>query len=118
MLHNPFAPRRSSWPSTSCPPPGALLSLGDGHAAQGDGEVAGTAVECLMTTTAALELVGDHPVTTGQALSAMLDWMQALYGVDRSTALALDSPAVDLRITQVANGDVGVHAALAFDAIS
>lgn len=120
--------------------PGALLSLGDGHAAQGDGEVAGTAVECPMTTTAVLDLVDDHPVTTisaetpterltfgfdedlneatGQALSAMLDWMQALYGVDRSTALALASPAVDLRITQVANGTWGVHAALAFDAIS
>jgi acetamidase/formamidase len=30
--------------------PGALLSIGDGHAAQGDGEVAGTAIECGMTT--------------------------------------------------------------------
>ncbi len=28
--------------------PGALLSLGDGHAAQGDGEVCGTAIECPM----------------------------------------------------------------------
>lgn len=27
---------------------GGLLSLGDGHAAQGDGEVAGTAIECMM----------------------------------------------------------------------
>lgn len=120
--------------------PGALLSMGDGHAAQGDGEVAGTAVECPMTTTVVLDLVGDHPVAgisaqtpterltfgfdedlneaTGQALSAMLDWMQALYGVDRGTALALASPSVDLRITQVANGTWGVHAALAFDAIS
>jgi acetamidase/formamidase len=120
--------------------PGALLSLGDGHAAQGDGEVAGTALECPMTTTAVLDLVSEHPVATisaetpterltfgfdedlneatGQALSAMLDWMQVLYGVDRSTALALASPAVDLRITQVANGTWGVHAALAYDALS
>jgi acetamidase/formamidase len=30
--------------------PGALLSIGDGHAARGDGEVAGTAIECGMTT--------------------------------------------------------------------
>ena len=30
--------------------PGALLCVGDGHAAQGDGEVGGTAVECGMTT--------------------------------------------------------------------
>ena len=27
---------------------GALFSCGDGHAAQGDGEVAGTAIECPM----------------------------------------------------------------------
>ena len=27
---------------------GGLLSVGDGHAAQGDGEVAGTAIECPM----------------------------------------------------------------------
>lgn len=120
--------------------PGAMLSVGDGHAAQGDGEVSGTAIECPMTTTIGLDLVIDHPVATisaetptdritfgfdedlneatGQALSAMLDWMQSLYGLDRRTALALASPAVDLRITQVANGTWGVHAALAFDAIS
>ena len=28
--------------------PGGLVSVGDGHAAQGDGEVAGTAIECPM----------------------------------------------------------------------
>ena len=120
--------------------PGALLSLGDGHAAQGDGEVSGTAVECPMTTTVVLDVVTGHPVdtisaetpterltfgfhedlneATGQALSAMLDWMQALYGIDRSTALALASPSVDLRITQVANGTWGVHAALPHGAIA
>jgi hypothetical protein len=31
--------------------PRALLSVGDGHGAQGDGEVGGTAIECGMTTT-------------------------------------------------------------------
>ena len=30
------------------PVDGALLSVGDGHAAQGDGEVSGTAIECPM----------------------------------------------------------------------
>jgi acetamidase/formamidase len=28
--------------------PGGLLSLGDGHAAQGDGELSGTAIECML----------------------------------------------------------------------
>jgi acetamidase/formamidase len=46
------------------------------------------------------------------ALSAMLDWLQALLGVERATALALASPVVDLRVTQVANQVWGVHAVL------
>ncbi len=111
---------------------GALLTMGDGHAAQGDGEVSGTAIECPMTTTAVLDLVA-QPVIPGiyaetpsgritfgfsedlneamaQALDAMLTWMQDLYQLDRATALAVASPTVDLRVTQVANGVWGVHA--------
>jgi acetamidase/formamidase len=37
--------------------PGALFSLGDTHAAQGDGEVSGTAIESPMTVTVKLDLV-------------------------------------------------------------
>jgi acetamidase/formamidase len=37
--------------------PGALFSMGDGHAAQGDGEVCGTAIESPMNVTVRLELV-------------------------------------------------------------
>jgi acetamidase/formamidase len=114
--------------------PGALLSVGDGHAAQGDGEVSGTAVECGMTSTLRLDLLADAPVPTihaitpagritfgfdadlneasAQALDAMLTWLTALYGLDRPTALALASTVVDLRVTQVANGVWGVHALL------
>jgi acetamidase/formamidase len=39
-------------------------------------------------------------------------WLQSLYGLDKTAALALASPSVDLRITQVANGVWGVHAVL------
>ncbi len=120
--------------------PGALLSIGDGHAAQGDGEVAGTAIECGMTTELQLELVTDRPVpgvhaetpagqitfgfspdlnaAMGDALDAMLTWLQASYGVGKATALALASPALDLRVTQVANQSWGVHALLPAGAIS
>lgn len=112
---------------------GAMLSLGDGHAAQGDGEVGGTAIECPMTTTLTVDLVqapidsihADTPayrvtfgfdpdldVAMGDALDAMVRWMQILLDVDKSTALALASTAVDLRITQVANQTWGVHALL------
>ena len=114
--------------------PGALLSMGDGHAAQGDGEVSGTAIECPMTTTVGLDLVsspaipGIHAETPSgritfgfdedldeamvQALDAMLTWMQVIHQLDRATTLALASPIVDLGITQVANGVWGVHAVL------
>jgi acetamidase/formamidase len=113
---------------------GALLSIGDGHAAQGDGEVAGTAIECGMTTELQLDLVTDRPVSgvhaqtpagqitfgfspdlneaMGDALDAMLTWLQASYDIDKGTALALASPVLDLRITQVANESWGVHALL------
>ena len=114
--------------------PAALLCLGDGHAAQGDGEVGGTAIECPMTTEVVLDLLTDPPlpgihavtpagrITFGfsadldeamaDALDAMLTWMQARYGLDKAAALALASPTVDLRITQVANEVWGVHAVL------
>ena len=119
--------------------PGALLLLGDGHAAQGDGEVGGTAIECGMTTEVVVDLVADPPVpgihavtptarltfgfdadlnaATAEALDAMLTWLQALHDLDRATALALASTAVDLRVTQVANQVWGVHAVLPHDAL-
>jgi len=120
--------------------PGALLSIGDGHAAQGDGEVAGTAIECGMTTELQLRLITGRPVpgvhadapagqitfgfspdlnaATGDALDAMLTWLQASFTLDKATALALASPVLDLRITQVANETWGVHALLPAGAIS
>jgi acetamidase/formamidase len=118
---------------------GAGLCLGDGHAAQGDGEVGGTAIECGMTTELTVTLADDcaldtvHAVTpegrvtfgfdadlnvaTADALGAMLTWLQRLLDVDRKTALAYASVAVDLRVTQVANRTWGVHAVLADDAL-
>jgi acetamidase/formamidase len=114
--------------------PGALLYLGDGHAAQGDGEVGGTAIECPMTTEAVVDLVTGRPlasvhaetpagritfgfdadlnVAMGDALDAMVLWMQGIFGLDKGTALALASTCVDLRVTQVANQTWGVHAVL------
>ncbi len=114
--------------------PDALVYLGDGHAAQGDGEVGGTAIECAMTTEVTLDVVEDRPlggvhaetpagritfgfdadlnVALGDALEAMVTWMQQLFGLDKATALALASTAVDLRVTQVANQTWGVHAVL------
>jgi acetamidase/formamidase len=113
---------------------GALLYLGDGHAAQGDGESCGTAIECGMTTEAVVRLAPGRPLASvhaetpagritfgfspdlneamGDALDAMVTWLAALYGTSRAEALALASSCVDLRITQVANVTWGVHALL------
>jgi acetamidase/formamidase len=48
----------------------------------------------------------------GDALDAMVRWMQAIFSLDQGTALALASTCVDLRVTQVANQTWGVHAVL------
>ena len=119
--------------------PGALLSVGDGHAAQGDGEVAGTAIECPMTTELQLEVQPSRPVkgvhaetptgritfgfspdlnvAAGDALDAMLGWLGPEFGLSKAGTLALASSVLDLRVTQVANQAWGVHALLAWDAI-
>lgn len=46
--------------------PGALFSLGDTHAAQGDGEVCGTAVESAMTVQVRLRLIKDAGIRQPQ----------------------------------------------------
>ena len=50
--------------------PGALLSMGDGHAAQGDGEVCGTAIETPMRVTVRLTVRKDLHVTAPEFLTA------------------------------------------------
>lgn len=122
------------------PVPGAYFSTGDGHAAQGDGEVSGTAIECPMaqaeltfylrddlhlttprakTATAWLTFGFHHDLNgaTRLALADMLTLMSHLLQVDRKDALALASVVVDLRVTQVVNGVCGVHAVLPHGAV-
>jgi acetamidase/formamidase len=114
---------------------GGLFSLGDGHAVQGDGEVAGPALECSMEDVEVrlylhedLHLVQPRAETPAgwitfgfhedlnaamrMALNDMLDLVEQVYQVDRVEALALASLLVDLRITQIVNGVRGVHAVL------
>lgn len=122
--------------------PGALFSVGDGHAAQGDGEVSQTAIECPMDLVdLTFEVLPDLRITTPRAetpagwltmgfdedlheasmraLEAMLDLMGERYGLSRLDAVALASVVVDLRVTQVVNGGVvGAHAVLSHGAIS
>jgi acetamidase/formamidase len=118
---------------------GARFSAGDGHAAQGDGELSGTAIECfveraqLTLDLSDLELRSpiartanawiafgfdeDLDLATEQAIGTMLDLMEREHGLDRNYAIALGSVAVDLRVTQIVNGIKGVHAVLPDGAI-
>lgn len=50
--------------------PGALFSLGDGHAAQGDGEVCGTAIETPMQVTVRLTVRHDLHLSAPEFLTA------------------------------------------------
>jgi acetamidase/formamidase len=122
------------------PVDGALFSAGDGHAVQGDGEVAQLAIECpIERAELTLSVRGDLPLTApiartreswitfgldedldeaaSAAIDAMLELMGREHGLERRDALALASLVVDLRITQIVNRVKGVHAVLRHDAV-
>ncbi|MDQ3399009.1 MAG: acetamidase/formamidase family protein, partial [Deinococcota bacterium] len=122
------------------PVPGTLFSAGDGHAAQGDGEAGGSAIECPMAQAdLTFGLCDDLQLTTPRAktptawltfgfhrdlneamriaLAEMLVLMGELLKVSRKEALALASVVVDLRVTQIVNGVCGVHAVLPHGAV-
>ena len=141
--------------------PGALLSVGDPHATQGDGELGGTAIECSMTGTFQLilhkktNLAGrafadltyplietetdwvltgfSHPnylaefgakgqsevyatssldLAMKDAFRKMRRFLMNIKGLSEDEAIALMSAAVDFGVTQVVDGNWGVHAIL------
>jgi acetamidase/formamidase/AraC-like DNA-binding protein len=141
--------------------PEALLSIGDPHAAQGDGELSGTAIECSMTGTFRVVLhkkadLADRPFAdlTYPLIETETDWvltgfshpnylaefgakgqsevyakssldlamkdafrkvrrfLMSTRGLSEDEAIALISAAVDFGVTQVVDGNWGVHAIL------
>jgi len=141
--------------------PGALLSVGDSHAAQGDSELAGTAIECSLTGTfqlvlhkkdalAQTALAGlEYPLLETQeewvlhgfsypkylqelgakaqsdiyskssvdlamrdAFRKMRHFLMTTRGLSEDEAISLMSVAVDYGITQVVDGNWGVHAVI------
>ncbi len=115
--------------------PGALFSVGDGHGAQGDGEVCITAIETALTGRFHLTLRRDMPLAAPQAETpahhitigldadldraaeiatrAMVALVSSLAGITRAEAYMLCSLAGDLRITQSVNREKGVHMMMA-----
>ena len=116
---------------------GALFSIGDGHALQGDGEVNSTAVETSMRGTLQFKIRRDldmrwplgetqtHIISMGfhedldeaarMALRNMIDYLTINKGLDRDEAYTLSSIAVDFHITQTVNRVKGVHGLLPKD---
>jgi acetamidase/formamidase len=110
---------------------GALFSVGDGHAAQGDGEVNVNAVETGLIGTFELHVRGDmslqwpmaetatHVMTMAFdndlddavviALRNMIALIGERTGLSREDAYTLCSLAADLRVTQVVNTAKGIH---------
>jgi acetamidase/formamidase len=115
--------------------PGALLSIGDGHSAQGDGEIDVTAIETSMNGTIQINLRKDLKFTNpiaetptdiitlgfGEtldeafefALKQMITWLERFVGLSAEEAYVLCSLAVNFHITQVVNTpQKGVHGML------
>jgi acetamidase/formamidase/AraC-like DNA-binding protein len=139
---------------------GGLLSLGDPHASQGDGEICGTAIECSMT--AVVQII-HHPARSAKAPLRDLDYplietddewvvigfsypdylkelgdaaqseiykrssvdaamrdafrkarrfLMTTKGLSEDEAISLLSVGVDFGVTQVVNGNWGVHAVI------
>ncbi len=120
---------------------GGLFSAGDGHAAQSDGEICGTAIECPMDrVTLRFDVLTDMPLTTPRArtpthwltfgfnedldeavwaaMDDMLSLMGERLGLDRQRALGLASMVVDLRVTQMVNGVKGAHAMISHETVA
>lgn len=111
---------------------GVLFQVGDGHAAQGDGEVDITALETSLEGTfelvvrkdlrlrwpraetpthfIAMGLDPDLTEATRMAVREAIDFLVTEKGLNRDDAYMLTSVAVDLAITQLVDGTKGVHA--------
>ena len=114
---------------------GALLEVGDGHAAQGDGEVDQTAIETNLEgriqVVVRKDLKLDWPrgetpthwitmgtdtslvVATKTAIREMVKFLQETKGISQTQAYQAASMAADLHVTQLVDGNVGVHMMIA-----
>ena len=113
---------------------GALLEIGDGHAAMGNGEVDITAIETSLighlqlivhkgktqhwpraeTPTHYISMGFDRDLNaaTHIAVREMIDWLMSEKHLSRADAYMLCSVAADVDITELVDGNVGVHVML------
>jgi acetamidase/formamidase len=106
---------------------GALFSLGDGHARQGEGETCGVAVESAMDTVVILDLIKNRPtpwprletdthiMTAGSARPLedafriaqvdLVDWIATDHGLSRLDAYQLVTQAVESPLANVCDAN-------------
>jgi N-acyl-D-aspartate/D-glutamate deacylase len=111
---------------------GALFEVGDGHAAQGDGEVNQTGLETSLEGRLQLIVHKDRSLdwpraetpthhilmgfapdlesATEIAIRETVEFLMERTGVSRGEAYSVVSMAVDLRVTELVDQNVGVHA--------
>ena len=116
---------------------GALFSLGDGHARQGEGETCGVAVETAMNTVLAVDLVKGRPcawprlesdthiMSAGSARPLedafriaqvdLVQWLGADYGLDPLDAYQLITQAVESPLANVCDPNYTSVAKIAKD---
>jgi acetamidase/formamidase len=114
---------------------GALLSIGDGHGMQGDGEVTGTALETSLRGTLEVHVrkgqrlrwpraeTPTHYISMGLhedldeaaklATREMVEFLVATRGLGKDEAYALCSLAANLHVTQAVDQTKGIHATVA-----
>ncbi len=112
--------------------PGALFEVGDGHAGQGNGEVDITAMETFLSGTfrfivhkdrhllwpraetptsyISMGFSPDLKEAATLAVRDMIDFLVEQKHLSRDDAYMLTSVAIDVDITQLVDGNVGVHA--------
>jgi acetamidase/formamidase len=110
---------------------GALLEIGDGHAGQGNGEVDITGLETSLVGTFQVIVRKDMHLTwprgetpthwiamgtdtslvvaTKTAVRQAIDFLVQEHGLSKDDAYMLTSVACDVNVTQLVDGNVGVH---------
>jgi len=114
--------------------PGALLYVGDGHAAQGDGELNGNALETSMEVEFTVNVLHNKRIRTPRvesdsqimtvglggsledalqtAISGMSQWLEQDYGLTPSEIAQVLGTSSQLSISEVADRNAGVAAKL------
>jgi amidase len=114
--------------------PGALLYVGDGHAAQGDGELNGNALETSMDVEFTVDVLHNKRIFTPRvesesqimtvglggsiedalrtAISGMAQWLEQDYGLTPSEIAQVLGSSAQLNISEVADRNAGVGAKL------